>query len=258
MNNLINILLLAFLGSALGLIGGIIVLLVKKWRNILTEYSIPFAAGILLTISLLGLLPEAVDLVGEKAFLITLMTFVGSYLFETWFCELHHHDDNHHVGKESVALVIVGDTIHNFIDGVAIAASYLADPGLGLVTAFSTFLHEIPHEIGDFGILLKANWKSGKVFLVNFLSALSTVVGALVVFFWINQDSFSGYLLAVSAGMFLYLGASDFLPKANEKIDKVKALLILLMGIVIMFTTLALVPHSHDEDANPTSESVQK
>lgn len=248
MSDLINIVLLSLLGGVVALVGGFIFLFVKKWSAVLTKYSVPFAAGVLITVSLIGLLPEVVHEVGEAGFLVVLATFFGAYLFEQFACDLHHHDHDH--GKEvscstSVPLVIVGDTIHNFIDGVAIAAAYFVSPGLGLVAAVSTLLHEVPHEIGDFGILLKAGWKKRKILMVNLVSSLFTVVGALMVYFMNLDEVVIGNLLAVAAGMFLYLGASDFLPHASEDTSKKKTVLVLLLGALVMYGALKIVPHSH-------------
>jgi len=196
----------------------------------------------------MGLIPEAAHLLGEKGYGWVLVALIGSYLFEVWFCDLHHHDHEDvkkGCGSEAVALVVVGDTIHNFIDGVAIAASFLINPGLGVVTAISTFLHEVPHEIGDFGVLLKAGWKKEKVLWVNFLSSLSTIAGAMMIY-WFNFGSqVEGVLLAIAGGMFLYLGASDFLPKADEEVKTLRAVAVLLLGVMLMYATLKVVPHSH-------------
>ena len=108
-----------------------------------------------------------------------------------------------------ISLVIFGDTIHNFIDGVAIAAAYLTDPSFGVVVALATFLHETPHEIGDFGILVSAGWSRGKTFMANLFSALATFPGAMFVYFFAQgAHEKVGILLSVSAGIFLFLGAS--------------------------------------------------
>lgn len=246
MSDLLSIVLLSLLGGAIALGGGLIFLFVKKWSDFLVKYSVPFAAGVLVTVALVGLLPEVVHEIGDKGFLVVLITFFGAYLFEQFACELHHHDHDHKGGVEcatSVPLVIMGDTIHNFIDGVAIAAAYLVNPGLGLVAAVSTLLHEIPHEIGDFGILLKAGWKKRKILAINLMSSLFTVVGALMVYFMNPNKEMIGVLLAVAAGMFLYLGASDFLPHANEGVSKKKSVLVLLLGALVMYGALSLVPH---------------
>lgn len=256
MTDLTNILLLALLGSVIALLGGVVFLMTKSLNKTLIKYSTPFAAGVMITVALLGLLPESVHMIGSLAFTISLVAFLGAYLFETLMCDLHHHDhgdESHHHG--SVPLIIVGDTIHNFIDGVAIAAAYLVNPGLGLVTAVSTFLHEIPHEIGDFGILLKAGFSKKKVFWVNLISAFSTIIGALVVYFFAADNQLPGILMAVAAGMFMYLGASDFLPKASQGIDKTKAVGVLMAGVALMYLTLSIVPHSHDSDESEEHES---
>jgi zinc and cadmium transporter len=247
MNDLVSILLLTSFGSIIALIGGIIFLTVKPLSHVLTKYSIPFAAGVLMTVTLTGLIPEAHHMLGESAFTHVLLSFFAAYLFENLFFDLHHHDcdekSHHHTG--SIPLVIVGDTIHNFIDGVAIAASYMVNPGLGLATAISTFLHEVPHEVGDFGIMLKSGFSKTKIFTINLLSSLSAFAGALMVVFFSTSEAVNGVLLSFAAGLFLYLGASDFLPKAASRQDKIKSILVILVGIAVMLSTLYLIPHTH-------------
>lgn len=252
--DLLYLLLLSLLGSIVALIAGLIFLYKENWSDFLEEHSVPFAAGVLITVTLVGLLPEAIYLSGENVLIVVLASFFGAYIFEHLLFSLHHH--NHNRGHDhqdqhqsSVPLVLVGDTIHNFIDGVAIGASFLISPGMGLVTAASTFLHEIPHEIGDFGILLKAGWSRGKVLWVNALSACATIVGAFSLLLFAENEAMIGSLLAVSAGIFLYLGASDFLPHVElKKKGKLGAILPLTIGILAMLLTLKAIPHSHDHD----------
>lgn len=245
-NPLIDILILAFLGSVAGLVGGVVFLLKKDWARTLSHYAVPFAAGVLVSVSLLHLIPEAVEKVGEKGYLIVLLALVASFLFEQYFAHLHHHE--HRKGtmiKASVPLVIFGDTIHNFIDGVAIAAAYLTNPFFGLVVTLATFLHETPHEIGDFGILMSAGWTRTKTFVANLFSALATFPGALLVFFFApdGQEKI-GILLAISAGVFLYLGASDFLPEVGEeeKVPIAKQIAFLILGIFIIYILTFVKP----------------
>ena len=109
------------------------IFLVKdRWARILCKNAIPFAAGVLISVSLIHLLPEAVGEIGEKGYSIVLVAFLGSFLFEEYFAHLHHHEDKKHtLKKAAVPLVVFGDTVHNFIDGVAIAAAYFADPKFG-------------------------------------------------------------------------------------------------------------------------------
>ncbi len=249
MNPLIAILLLSFVGSMAGLVGGVIFLLKKEWARTLCKYAVPFAAGVLLSVSLLHLLPEAVHLTGEKAYFIVLIALLSSFFFEQYFAHLHHHEGHKHVEtKASAPLVVFGDTIHNFIDGVAIASAYLVDPYFGLVVTLSTFLHETPHEIGDFGVLMSAGWSRSKTFIANLLSATATFPGALLVFFFLRDAHDKiGILLAISAGIFLYLGASDFLPEVGEEEKDVatwKKLLLLVVGVLLMYV-LSIISPAH-------------
>lgn len=249
MNPLIAILLLSFVGSIAGLIGGVIFLLKREWARTLCKYAVPFAAGVLLSVSLLHLLPEAVHLTGESAYFIVLIALLSSFFFEQYFAHLHHHEGHKHVEtKASAPLVVFGDTIHNFIDGVAIASAYLIEPYFGLVVTLSTFLHETPHEIGDFGVLMSAGWSRRKTFIANMFSATATFPGALLVFFYLRDAHDKiGILLAVSAGIFLYLGASDFLPEVGEEekgVSTWKKLLLLIIGVLTMYV-LSLVSPSH-------------
>lgn len=251
MDTIVNLFFLSLIGSVIALLGGVVFLYNRKLARVLQKHSISFAAGILITVSLLVLLPEALDQIGENALIVVLFAFFGAYLFEHFFVFIHHHEDRQHTHRRvdlesSVPLVIVGDTIHNFIDGVAIAASFFVSPGLGLITALSTFLHEIPHEIGDFGILLKAGWKKSKILWVNILSASATVVGAFLTFFFAESSAFIGFMLAVSSGIFLYLGTIDFLPHISDGYSsKARSLVPLAIGIGIMLATVLFIPHAH-------------
>lgn len=250
MNEAISIFLLAALGSFIALGGGIIFLFSTRLSETLEEYSIPFAAGVLVTVSMLGLLPEAVEAIGPNAFFTATMAFFASFLFDHVIVHLHHHTHKGHKNaNSSIPLVIIGDTIHNFIDGVTIAVGYLASPGLGLIAALSTLLHEVPHEIGDFGILLRAGWKKRNILVVNALSASVTILGAFFVYFFAAGSQAIGYLLAISAGLFLYLGAADFLPQiGEEKNGLAKNIVPLIAGVFIMLLTLRAVPHEHGHE----------
>lgn len=247
MPDFVAIFLLVSFGSILALAGGFLFLFVPKLNQLLTNYSVPFAGGVLLTVTLLSILPEATELVGHIAFYVTLITFLIIYVFENLFFELHHHDHegDAHISPRSAWFVMVGDTIHNFIDGVAITAGYLISPGLGLITAISTFLHEVPHEIGDFGILLKAKWRNTNIIATNLISACFSLLGACVVLVWQPTETILGSLLSISAGVFLYFGASDFIPHTGSHLPKSKIILALLFGVFLMVVSLFLIPHIH-------------
>ncbi|OGM05685.1 hypothetical protein A2125_00165 [Candidatus Woesebacteria bacterium GWB1_43_5] len=248
MVDLFYLFLLALLGSIIALVGGVFFLFNRKWSATLEKYSVPFAAGVLITVALLGILPEAIDLVGEGVLLVILVSFFAAYLFEHMFFGIHHHGVMHYHHRDYapvIPLVILGDSIHNFIDGIAIGASFLISPGLGLITALSTFFHEVPHEIGDFGILLKAGWRKSKILTVNVLSASFTIVGAFSLLLFSENKGAIGMFLGISTGIFLYLGTIDFLPHADEGFpSRVKAVIPLFIGVLVMALTILLFPHA--------------
>jgi zinc and cadmium transporter len=249
MVNYFHLFLLAAFASILALVGGVLFLYNKRLSGVLEKNSIPFAAGVMITVSLLALLPEAVEHLGPSAYLVMLLAFLGSYAFEHLIFGIHHHADHDHKGlSSSIPLVVVGDTIHNFIDGVAIGASYLINPSLGLITAISTFMHEVPHEIGDFGILLRSGWKKTKILTLNIISASTTILGAFSMVIFSENESLIGTLLGVAAGIFFYLGAIDFLPRAGHGFpNKLKAAIPMAIGVILMLIIINLIPHAELE-----------
>jgi zinc and cadmium transporter len=246
-----------FIGSIAGLIGGVILLLKEKWAKSLAQVSVPLAAGVLLSVSFLDLLPEAVEGVGQVAFTTVLIVFIVLFLVERFLLYLHHHVESgekhaghSHAGNPATTpLIIFGDTIHNFLDGVAIGTSYLVNPNLGLVVALSTFMHETPHEIADFGILLSKGWNKKKVFATNFMSALATFPGALLAYLFASKLEYGvGILMAVAAGFFLYVASTDFLPEATHAPRRYlgeQAIFLLLgvFGIIILRTLIPEIGH---------------
>lgn len=250
MENVGYLLFFSFIGSIAGLIGGIVLLIKKNWADILTSFSVPLAAGVLLALSLLELFPEAVQEAGNGAFTVVLLTFVALFLVERLLFYIHHHQhtsDNHQSesGSMPVALVIIGDTIHNFLDGVVIGTSFMVNPYLSLLVSFSTFLHETPHEIADFGILLSKGWSKKGAFIANFTSALATFVGAFLSYFFADRiQSSVGMLLSIATGFFLYVATTDFLPEAAHSPKKylLQQTAFFLLGILAIAAVVAVFP----------------
>lgn len=257
MNDITLLIAYSFIGSIAGLIGGVVLLFKRNWAERLASVSVPLAAGVLLSLSLLDLFPEAVEEIGGNAFNIVLIVFVILFLFERFLFYLHHHNgevDGHHEhvsghGATVVPLVVVGDTIHNFLDGLVIGASFLVDPALAMLVAFSTFLHETPHEIADFGILVSKGYSSKKAFLLNFFSAMATFPGAFFAYFYAERiEGGVGILLALAAGFFLYVAATDFLPESAHsprKLVGVQAfyLIVGILAIVLIGLIFPEVGH---------------
>lgn len=251
-SSVFGLLVLAFLGSIAGLIGGVIFLVKREWARTLSIYAVPFAAGVLLSVSMLHLIPEVSDTIGNRGFLYVLIAFLAAFVFEKYFASLHHHEEHGHdstLQKATIPLVILGDTIHNLIDGVAIGAAYVTSPSFGVVVALSTFLHETPHEIGDFGVLISRGWSRKKTFFANFYSSLATIPGALIVYYLIpsGADERMAVLLAISAGIFLYLGASDFLPEIGEHDNRsmtFKKVFLVILGVALMYALSVIFPRA--------------
>lgn len=218
MADYIDVLFYSLIGGVFSLIGGALLLSRQKTASSLARYGTPFAAGALLAASFFDLLPEAVEnLEVREASLWILGGLILFFLLEHFIHWFHHtheheHDDEGHVAP----LIIAGDTIHNLLDGIAIGAAFLIDVPTGIVTAIAVAAHEIPQEIGDFGLLLKSGYGRKKVLLVNGASALMSSVGALLTF-WAGSvaDLPLGQLLAVTAGMFIYIAASDIIPSIH-------------------------------------------
>lgn len=237
---------LTTLGSLLGLLGGILLLFKKGWSRGISVHSIPFAAGVMLAVSFLDILPEAARGAGVEGILGTvLIVIVVAFFFEQFFVHLHHHGEHKRTLASSMPMVVAGDTVHNFFDGIAIAAAYLASPALGVIVAVSTFLHELPHEMGDFGLMLAAGWSRIRIIFINIISALSSYLGALFVILFSSQTEQSlSILLGVAGGLFIYVAASDLLPEIQEdqKDKPWHQAGLLLAGVLVIWVLTKLVP----------------
>lgn len=211
---------LAFLGSIAGLIGGVVLLTNKNWGKFLAIHTVPFAAGVLLSVSFLDLLPQAIrTLTAETALPFILVVIVVSFLSEQFLVHFHHHEEHKHDQLSSaVPLILFGDAVHNFLDGVAIAAAFLVEPRLGVLVSVATFLHELPQEIGDFGLLASAGWERSRIVIFNLITAATTFLGAgLALIFATTFAGITNYLIAVAAGLFFYIAATDLLPKVGGR-----------------------------------------
>lgn len=238
---LFYILLFTLLGSVASLIGGVVLLFRQTLALKISHVLFSFAAGTLLGAAFFDLLPEASEQAGETdIFLWTLVGMLVFFLLERfirWFH--HHHAHKDETVEPTVPLIMFGDSIHNFIDGVAIAATFLASIPLGIVTSLAVAAHEIPQEMGDFAILLHKGVPRRKVLFFNILSSLTAILGALLTFF--AGEFVKGMLpvfLSVTAGFFIYIAASDLIPEIHEEKRRGFAFmesLLLLLGVFIVW-----------------------
>ncbi|MFZ2545263.1 MAG: ZIP family metal transporter [Candidatus Saccharimonadales bacterium] len=233
-------------GSSISLLGGALIFTTKRRREQAILVAMPFGAGALLSAAFLDLLPEALDLTaGFEVMFWTLAGFLFFFVLERsagWF---HHHHQHNQVAVNTSQrwLIVIGDLMHNAIDGVAIGAAFLANPALGIITTIAVSAHEIPKELGTFALLLSRGWKDRTVLLANVATAVATLITATSVYLIGNHDDkLLGALLASTAGFFIYIAASDIIPDIHEQPQKVgmiqaAALVIgvILVGIVITF-----------------------
>lgn len=263
MASLTEVIFFSLIGGVFSLIGGILLLYRKRGAKVLAEYATPFAAGALLAAAFLDLLKEGLE--GSDPETILRWTLGGLLLFFllesllNWFH--HHHEHKDKKVDPTVSFVIIGDTVHNFIDGAAIAAAFLINVPTGIVTTMAVAAHEIPQEIGDFGLMLNKGLKRAQVLLVNIVSALATTVAA-VIFFKLGQDheSLIAALLGLTAGFFIYIAVSDIIPTIHETKNKralnIKSLL-LLAGVLVVGVTTSIAHSYIDQGHGGEAESSQ-
>lgn len=242
---LVYILIFTFLGSIVSLIGGILLLIKEKFAHKISHFLTSFAAGTLLGTAFLDLLPEAKEMGGEiNIFVWTLLGVLVFFLLER-FIHHHGHGSQSEAKRSVVPLIVVGDSVHNFIDGVAIAATFLVSIPLGIVTSLAVAAHEIPQEIGDFGLLLAKGVARKKVLLINFYSALAAIVGAVLTY--MAGDLIQGLLpafLSVTAGFFIYIAAANLIPEIHSQEDQKTAFwetVLLLAGVLVVFLAVSFL-----------------
>jgi zinc and cadmium transporter len=238
----VHLLLIAIGLSILGSLGGVIVassflLLGETVRTRLVPWLISYAVGTLIGVALLGLVPESLaDLPARPAMLTMAAGILSFFLLEKAVIWRHcHHDEDCHVHSTAASLVIVGDAFHTFVDGAVIAAAVLTSVPLGLTTALAVATHEIPQEVGDVAILLRAGYSRLRAFTLNVLAGAGGILGAvaMVVASKIVPQALP-YVLAFAAGNFLYVAMSDLIPDLHrgDSVGGLRQVLLIGAGIV--------------------------
>lgn len=251
MSILVFILFFTFLGSVVSLVGGFILLLKEKFAVKIAHFLTSFAAGVLLGTAFFDLLPEAsesAETFGGDIFFWTVAGFSLLFLSERFIHWFHHHGFDHTnpaEGKSVVPLLVISDTIHNFIDGIVIALTFLISIPLGIITSLAVAAHEIPQEIGDFGIMLHRGVKRKKVLAINLLSAAAALVGAIITYLYgENINVYLPVFLSIAAGFFIYIAASDLVPEIHHEDNKRVALIqtaLFFLGILIVYFAIGLL-----------------
>ena len=209
---------------AVGLVSivGILFFITKSDIRKLTFYLISLASGTMLGSAFLHLIPESLALDAARS---PLLISLGVFFFFTleklfiWRHCHHHQYPEDHTRPIAANMVIVGDGIHNFIDGVIIASSFIASPSLGLSVTTAIILHEIPQELGDFGILVHGGYTVRRALLMNVLTATTAIFGAVLTYFFIGAvPLLQTYLVPITAGGFLYIALADLIPQLHVQV----------------------------------------
>ncbi len=263
MNLLVLIIIFTAIGGILSIMAAAVFLLLpEQQRKAMLPHGISFAIGALLAVAFWGLIPEAFEKVKPDQFQILsgtiLAGILGFFTLEKLLiwrhchsgsCEAHGDDNehahkhNHSNAKSAGSLIILGDSIHNFVDGILIAAAFLTDVQLGIVTSLAVAAHEIPQEVGDFAILLDSGYSRGKALFYNMLASLTTVLGGILAYFSLeNLHSSLPFFLALAASSFIYIAVADLIPTLHKKTDIKTS----LQQIVLIAAGVFLICYLHD------------
>jgi zinc and cadmium transporter len=247
MINLLYIFLTTFAIALIAFIGIFTLALKDKLLNKILLVLVSLSAGALMGGAFLHLIPESVEeSEGMDIFLLILVGFILFFVMEKVLHWRHCHK-----GKCDVHtfhyMNLIGDSIHNFIDGLIIAASFIASTSLGITTTIAIAAHEIPQEIGDFGVLIYGGFKKKKAIILNFAVALTIVFGGIVGYFISETiDHATIYLLPFAAGGFIYIAATDLVPQIKKELDFKKymaTLIVFICGILIMWLIKFVFQH---------------
>jgi zinc and cadmium transporter len=237
----------------------------ENLRTRVLPHLVSFATGALLAAALLGLLPHSLQGAGtSNVHRIGLTLLMGLLLFFVleklvlWrhchqeLCEghvphdAHSHGDTHDQRRDaaSASLILIGDGFHNVLDGVLIAAAFMTDVHLGVVTALAVIAHEVPQEVGDLAILLHGGMSRMRAFTLNMLTSVTSVIGGIAAYYFLGQTTqLLPYALAIAASSFLYIAVADLIPGLHRKVDPgsgVKQFICILLGVGVIYFSHAM------------------
>ncbi len=260
MSLLVLIVIFTAIGGVLSVLAASLFLwLPEPQRTQVLPHGISFAIGALLAVAFWGLIPHAFESVAPQQIQMLSATImigvIGFFVLEKLLiwrhchaisCEAHGEDAHHHDHEQHApdhhhaagTLIILGDAIHNFVDGVLIAAAFLTDTQLGIVTSLAVAAHEIPQEVGDFAILLQSGYSRAKALFYNVLSSFTTVLGGVLAYFSLNDvQQWLPYLLALAASSFIYIAVADLIPSLHKKTDtktSLQQIALIVAGMVLI------------------------
>ena len=258
-----DLILVIIAATACGLLSlsvALLLLIKTSLANILVKYGTPFAAGVLLVAALRDLIPEGIMIGGASILNATLVSIVVFFLIEKGFTGFHHHHEEDLVERKNPTqgwLFIVGDVFHNFVDGIALGAAFLVSPATGLVATVALIAHDVPLEVGEFGVQLRSGFSVKQTILRNIVSSFTLLIGAILSFTIGESSGLQlGHIYGAIAGFFIYIALSDIVPTihSSEKTRYGLQTLFLIVGLVFGGTISSVahqyidVGHDHGHD----------
>jgi len=249
------IFIFCLLGGLLSVLAAALFLVLREPLRVhLLPHLVSFATGALLGAAFLGLLPHALAAVNSSDThvipMAVLLGLLGFFMLEKlvlWrhchadHCEVHAPDQksrDHSTGT----MILIGDSLHNFLDGILIAAAFLTDIHLGIVSSLAIAAHEIPQEVGDFAVLLHSGFSRRRAFLYNVLTSLTTVIGGVLSYFALQpMQAALPYILAVAASSFIYIAVADLIPTLHQRVEGKAA----LQQVVLIAAGILLIYYAH-------------
>jgi len=237
--NILYAIFASIIVSLISLIGIFGLSLNEKLFNRVLILFVGFGAGGLIGGAFLHLLPEAIGETKEilNLFIYVIAGFVFFFIMEKYLFWRHCHDKKCEIHAFTY-LNLIGDGIHNFIDGLIIGASFLVDVKVGIATTIAIVMHEIPQELGDFAVLIYGGFSKRKALMYNYLSATTAIVGTVIGYYFTSKiTGFSTVLLPVAAGGFIYIAACDLIPELHKQKDikiSLASMMFFLLGIMLM------------------------
>ncbi|MGH8528773.1 MAG: ZIP family metal transporter [Nevskiales bacterium] len=254
MSSLLLLVVFSLLGGLLSAVAaGLFLILRPQWQQRALPSLVSLAIGALLGAAFIGLLPHAAELHGGDLHQLGVAVLVGILLFfvlekvllwrhsHTGHGEDHAHCEHPPPGRAAASLVLFGDATHNLVDGLLIGAAFLVDVKLGILTSLAVAAHEIPQELGDLAVLLHAGLRPARAFLLNLLTSLGTVVGALAGYFALDPR-WLPYALALAAASFIYVAMADLIPGLQQDsglVTTLRQLLLIVAGSAAIYATHA-------------------
>jgi len=243
--------IVALTASSVGSVAlsGSLLLLNNKWLGKISTYLLYLAGGTLLSSALIGLIPEAAESISLEV-VVTWVMFGILFFFvleKIILWRTCHNKDCERQNHAAAPMIIIGDAFHNAIDGVVIAASFLSSVELGFFVTLSVVLHEIPQEMGDFGILIKSGYTRKKAMFYNLLSGSSSLVAGVLAYFLLDYIQFLiPYTIAIAAASFLYISLADLIPEMHKQTkpkESIIQLFMILLGVAIIM--ISVHQHAH-------------